>query len=118
MNDVPCGTCNLCCTKGDIKLEDGDFDVNGKPRFIVMPERVDDDYILGHRSDLGHCVYLHDGKCAIHNDKPSVCKRFDCRKVAMTFSKKQIVELDTRGYHAVDYWERGKQLIVEAAQHG
>jgi len=116
ITEVPCGDCFLCCTKGGIKLEPADYDQNGEPRFIVMPEMINDKHELGHRN--GVCVYLHEGKCAIHNDKPIVCRNFDCRKLAIIFSKQQIIDLDTKGYHAMEYWEHGKELILAGVQHG
>ena len=115
MNEVPCGDCFLCCTKGGIKLKPEDYAESGKPRFIVMPNLLGDSHELGHRE--GMCVYLHEGQCAIHNDKPVVCKEFDCRKLSVMFSKVQINELVAEGFNGVDYWERGKELIL-GEQHG
>jgi len=112
MIDVPCGDCFLCCTKGGIKLKPEDYAESGKPRFIVMPNLMGEHHELGHHE--GMCVYLHEGKCAIHNDKPMVCKVFDCRKLAVMFSKVQITELNERGFESLDYWERGKELILQA----
>lgn len=114
MNNVPCGDCHLCCKGGSIKLETPDFSKEGKPRFIVMPETDEDGrYILGYREE--GCVYLFEGKCTIHNDKPVVCQRFDCRQLAMIFSKKQMIDLVDRGIFPMTYWERGKQLILAQA---
>lgn len=112
ITEVPCGDCNLCCIKGGIKLEPPDYDENGEPRFIVMPELSENRHLLGFREDEKRCVYLHKGKCAIHNDKPAVCRAFDCRKLAVIFSKAQMTDFADRGLFPMDWWERGKELLL------
>lgn len=112
-NEVPCGTCNLCCIKGGIKLRPSDYLESGQPRFAVMPNLLGDEHELAHID--GKCVYLTDYGCAIQHNKPEVCAGFDCRKITMTFSKKEIYRLNGEGYHATDYWERGKELILAEA---
>ena len=71
--DVPCGTCTLCCS-GD------STNVGLLPEEYGKFESVE---ILGEvlvkRLDNGDCVYLGESGCTIHDDKPLVCQKFDCR---------------------------------------
>jgi Fe-S-cluster containining protein len=114
MIEVPCGTCSLCCTYIGIKLKPADYDVNGKPRFIVMPTQPEEGgHYLGFNNDEKRCVYLHKGLCAIHNDKPETCRAFDCRKLTLALSKKQAMELGKSGSIDIAVWNRGKELILE-----
>jgi Fe-S-cluster containining protein len=117
MNSVPCGDCSLCCS-GEIKLM-LPFDYYEKegeviPRFVSMPHTTPDRdgaFAVGMRE--GWCVYLKDGKCAIHNDKPKLCREFDCRNLAMLFPTTEQVSLFP-GVN-IEVWKRGKDLREEAA---
>lgn len=120
MNKVPCGDCSLCCEEGQIRLmlpfdyykeaKEGDI----IPRFISQPHEKPDKegaYAIGRKD--GHCVYLHDGKCVIHNDKPKLCKEFDCRNLAMLFPTVELIS-QFEGV-SIEVWQRGKNLLEEAA---
>lgn len=51
----PCGECTACC------------------------EGYVESYIYGNHMKLGkNCVFLVDKKCCVYNDRPEVCRKFQC----------------------------------------
>lgn len=78
--DVPCGDCNACCHGVSVFLEpdevdqyrsvnDTDDEGRSRPRLERAPD--------------GSCVYLDDtGACSIYEQRPVLCRGFDCRTMA------------------------------------
>ena len=63
----PCDSCSAACCRGlDIPLEPNELHLNHN------------NGILQQGAD-GACSYLVNNKCSIYNDRPKVCKSFDCR---------------------------------------
>jgi hypothetical protein len=57
---VSCGSCQACCRAGyPIEMDDG----------TVLPPRAD-----------GTCPKMIDGACSIYDDRPAVCRNYDCRR--------------------------------------
>ena len=70
---INCGSCDACCHKGPAVLDEDDYDYEldfSNGRHIKTQEN-------------GSCWYLKDGKCSIYEHRPAVCKRFDCRPLAL-----------------------------------
>ena len=65
---VPCNGCRACCIGWDVKLQPADD----------WSQYEHTDGVLN-RKPNGHCVYLGDEGCTIHDKAPEVCRRFDCR---------------------------------------
>lgn len=83
---VPCNSCNLCCRGGQV--------------IIIMPEAGDDPtkykttealiegtLTLKQKSN-GDCIYLGKGGCGIYEDRPALCRHFDCRKMYLSTTKR------------------------------
>lgn len=43
--------------------------------------------VMLRRQENGHCWYLKDGKCSIHERAPYICKIFDCRTFFLTHTR-------------------------------
>ena len=64
----PCSECTGgCCISYDvIALEPDEVEHFGVPRILIGSDG---------------CQYLEKGRCSIHNERPQVCRNFDCRDV-------------------------------------
>ncbi len=70
--EVPCNGCTACCryqvlldpSRGD---DISSYEINEGPKGPSL-KMVD-----------GHCIYLKDGGCSIHDRAPATCRSFDCR---------------------------------------
>ncbi len=104
--NVPCNGCVRCCRGDAIRLLPGD----DESRYQTVPH----DWMKGHRmldhKPNGDCVYLGERGCTIHEWKPRMCREMDCRNVATSLSFTQ-----ARKHGIVMVWQRGKELIKEAA---
>lgn len=74
---INCGSCTACCdgwqivplTTGDLARKN-DWRTNRSAPGLSL---------LAHTAN-GDCVYLDgDGKCSIYEDRPEVCRMYDCR---------------------------------------
>lgn len=70
---VPCGTCTLCCQNNRTVLTDEEalnpvYEAVHDGQVWIIPKDNDD-----------RCIHLGEG-CNIFEDRPSVCRSFDCRK--------------------------------------
>ena len=78
--DVPCGDCNACCHEMSVFLEPDEVE-----RYRCVEETDDAGtrrYRL-ERNDDDSCVYLDDqGACSIYDERPRLCRNFDCRPLA------------------------------------
>lgn len=77
--DVPCGTCNACCTCGyEVEVfADDDSSLE------TVPSSKDGARILARNAD-GSCSHLIDGKCSVYDRRPRACREFDCRIFVLT----------------------------------
>jgi len=69
----PCGDCTACCRSG--------YDIHYTPHEDKGREHLFVNGVLPKTCDL-ECGYLVDGKCSVYNERPSVCRRYDCRSLA------------------------------------
>ena len=69
----PCGDCNACCRSG--------FDISFTPHADEGREYLFINGLLPKDPD-GVCAHLIDDKCVVYDDRPSVCRRYDCRTLA------------------------------------
>ena len=76
-SSVPCGSCTACCRAYNVYLADDDtgegldFEVRNGRR------------ILRQHPD-GSCIHLVDSKCTVYTHRPSPCRMFDCREMAVS----------------------------------
>lgn len=85
--DVPCGACNACCrTFHQLHIRPGETRVRRRlPReYLTAARGLPPGYLLlGHTED-GSCPVLAGGRCTIYEDRPLVCRTYDCRLYAAT----------------------------------
>lgn len=75
--NVPCNGCTACCRGEVVMLLPGRDDVESYEHEIVtLP--VGTGPVL--KKVDGHCIYLADDRCSIHERAPTVCRVFDCRR--------------------------------------
>lgn len=77
---VPCGSCNACCKNVIVSLYDYDLE-SGFPykKRNRKPEAEGDaKYCLLSQRNWD-CIYFRDERCTIYENRPSICRAFDCR---------------------------------------
>lgn len=85
--DVPCGDCNACCrTFHQIHIRPGEKRARKrlpKDYLSVAPGLPPGYQLLGY-TEAGACPLLIEGQCTIYEDRPLVCRTYDCRLYAAT----------------------------------
>lgn len=81
---VPCGECADCCRNVIVQLYDYDLEC-GFPYKKIKNKKADMDadpklgeYRLS-RQKNGGCTYFRNERCTIYENRPTVCRGFDCR---------------------------------------
>ncbi len=74
---VPCGICALCCQHQTIVLDLQAGDIFTDYECYLSNGR----WVLRNKPN-GDCIYW-DGGCTIYPNRPSICKAFDCRELAV-----------------------------------
>jgi Fe-S-cluster containining protein len=84
---VNCGHCTACCRDAPlIVLTEGErpepFD-----KMVRIVVECDDGkeksfWLLPHQPN-GDCYYLRDGQCSVYEQRPKMCRTFDCRFIAL-----------------------------------
>ncbi|MGE5228331.1 MAG: YkgJ family cysteine cluster protein [Deltaproteobacteria bacterium] len=85
--DVPCGSCNACCrTFHQIHLRPGEKRARKRlPKdFLSVAPGLPPGYLLLGYTEEGACPVLVGGRCTIYEDRPLVCRTYDCRMYAAT----------------------------------
>lgn len=87
IEDVPCGTCTMCCEKLVPNLSPNEIDSGLYPLSLIQPtaEQLSENPNIGpivtlYRKKEGGCGMFVDGKCSIYSYRPLACRQFDCRK--------------------------------------
>lgn len=87
IEDVPCGTCTLCCEKLSPHLTPEEVASGLYPLSLIQPtpEQLQTNSTIGpivalYRKKEGGCGMFVDGKCSIYDTRPLACRQFDCRK--------------------------------------
>lgn len=85
--NVPCGTCTLCCEKLSPYLSPEEVASGLYPLSLIQPteEQIKQNPNIGpivslYRKKEGGCGMFVDGKCSIYDIRPKSCRQFDCRK--------------------------------------
>jgi Fe-S-cluster containining protein len=100
-----CTQCGVCCKIFLITLNEEEYR-SGKYKTLFEMFGVVEDFeevqrdgsnILAQHDDES-CIYLEDGKCSIHDDKPSACKKFFCKTKDPNFAEmvRQIEEFKSK----------------------
>ncbi len=85
--DVPCGSCNACCrTHHQLHLRPGEKAARKRlPReYLSAAPGLPPGYLLLGYDEHGACPVLVDDRCSIYEDRPLVCRTYDCRIYAAT----------------------------------
>ena len=85
--DVPCGACNACCrTFHQIHLRPGENRARKRlPKdYLSAAPGLPPGYVLLGYTDEGACPVLIGGRCTIYEDRPLVCRTYDCRMYTAT----------------------------------
>ena len=111
LGDVPCNGCTLCCHRDLVRI----LPHEDVAKFCVVPHPLmPGAFVLEHKQN-GDCVYLGDGGCTRHHDKPQMCREMDCRRIAAAFSYTQARKLSREGNLPLPVWKRGRELLRNAA---
>ncbi len=85
--DVPCGACNACCrTFHQIHIRPGEKRARKRlPKdYLSVARGLPPGYLLLDCTEAGACPLLVEGLCTIYEDRPLVCRTYDCRLYAAT----------------------------------
>ena len=87
IEDVPCGTCTLCCEKLTPYLTPEEIASGLYPLSLIEPtdqHRAENSQVgpmvTLYRKKEGGCGMFIDGMCSIYSYRPISCRQFDCRK--------------------------------------
>jgi uncharacterized protein len=85
--NVPCGECNACCrTSHFIHVRPEEKRALKRiPRAFLFPAPglPPGNLVLGY-DKAGRCPLMTEGRCTIYEDRPHVCRTYDCRIYAAT----------------------------------
>ncbi len=84
---VPCGSCNACCrTFHQIHLRPGENRARKRlpKEYLSAARGLPPGYLLLGYTEEGACPMLAAGRCTIYEDRPLVCRTYDCRMYAAT----------------------------------
>jgi len=85
--DVPCGSCNACCrTFHQIHLRPGENRARKRlpKEYLSAARGLPPGYLQLGFTEEGACPVLVGGRCTIYEDRPLVCRTYDCRMYAAT----------------------------------
>jgi Fe-S-cluster containining protein len=86
-SDVPCGTCDACCSSAQfVHVTPDDVDALAHiPAELLFPApgAPKGHQVMGYDED-GRCPMLTDTGCSIYQHRPQTCRQYDCRVFAAT----------------------------------
>ena len=85
--DVPCGPCNACCrTFHQLHLRPGERRARKllPKEYLSFAPGLPPGYLVLGYTERGACPVLVGGRCTIYEDRPLVCRTYDCRLYAAT----------------------------------
>ena len=113
-NAISCDGCTECCKTDQVILrpEAGDdltfYDLEYIESALYPGQRVP---ALKRDPRTGHCVYLRDSGCAIHERAPSACRRFHCARMFKALGRLSRAKRDI-------LWARGDVLEEAIVERG
>lgn len=103
---VNCAGCTACCSKEWIFLDEND-DPNQYQTQPAPPESGRQ-YALAQKPN-GDCVYLENGKCSNYENRPEVCRDYDCRVAYVFWPKHHQKAMIEAGTLRPEQMEAGKK---------
>lgn len=109
---VPCNGCRLCCINDMIVLhpEEGDDPASYETERIRHPLTGEPALMLKHKPN-GECIYLGASGCTIHDRAPLICRKFDCRKMYLRFSRAERKRMIRAGLLDRDKLDAGRDRV-------
>lgn len=86
---VPCGSCTACCRDQFVPILPTDEPNRGA--YLVREIEVGEHgtlEVLDHKPN-GDCAHLGSGGCEIYDQRPTICRTYDCRKQFRSMSRTQ-----------------------------
>ena len=114
--DVPCGECNACCrTFHQIHLRPGEKRARKRlpGKYLSVAPGLPPGYLLLGYTESGACPVLIGGRCTIYEDRPLVCRTYDCRMYAATGVTPDRAEIAAQ----VRRWRFGYRSAEDRALH-
>jgi Fe-S-cluster containining protein len=106
---VPCNGCTACCRNHQaVTWQEGD-----DPSLFTAFGKVGQEWVsLLPQKGNGDCGYLGEAGCTVYDRRPIVCRAFDCRRQAATFTPEQQVRaLMTPGVYSLDVFVAGRERL-------
>lgn len=105
MSDVPCASCRVCCRHQLVILTPED-----EPRITAYDFREIVGAgiaikVLNARAD-GECVHLGPDGCLIYDQRPEVCRAYDCRKQFKIMSRNE-----RRQFRNSQIWDEARKRL-------
>lgn len=110
---VPCKNCTLCCRGFQaivLHPECGD-DISRYQTVEIPHPLTGEPASMIEQKPNGDCVYLTEKGCGIYDDRPVICREYDCRKQYMTLTKATRQALVDKGIASKSTFEAGKQRL-------
>ena len=73
---VPCNECNICCKHFNVTLGPDEV-TRFHQKFLMYDTNLQT--VRFRRLKDGSCINLIDGKCSIYEERPRICREYDCR---------------------------------------
>ena len=103
---VPCGACTACCHYPGIVVDEK---CDRKHLAHLLTERSPDGELVLQRRPDGACVHLGERSCTFYEQRPAVCRTFDCRVfAAMGLAERCGPNHETPGWEFAGQYGRGK----------
>lgn len=104
MADVPCNGCVRCCVSDAPRI----LDDEDAPKYLTTARAGYPGKFTLARAPSGACIYLGLTGCLIHDNKPKLCRDFDCRTLA-----RQISFTSAKKIGIIPIFEKGRELARE-----
>ena len=75
MSDVPCNGCTACCRQQVVLLS-----MEDEPNMAAYDYRHVGDLRVLNNKPNGDCTHLGPEGCTIYENRPFICRTYDCRK--------------------------------------
>lgn len=108
---VRCNGCRQCCINFPAIIlypEAGDDVSAYKTVDVQHPLTGEPAKMLAHKAN-GDCEYIGPHGCDIYDNRPIICREFDCRKMYLSFPKPMREYMVKRGMADKETFEAGKQ---------
>lgn len=107
---VPCNGCFECCKRGSIFILPEEGDDPEKYKTVQSFDRIaqKERLMLDHKPN-GDCIYLGEAGCTIYDDRPVLCRAFDCRRQFLMLTKRMREVYIKAGFTTGREFEEGKK---------